>query len=126
MHPGDVQVVNAVAVPPDSPLRELRYAVVFNQKGARDLPSMLSGGDLDGDLYNVIWDERLVPRATHQPAEYARVSAVELDRAVTRKDMSDFAVVSASRPRKRQRQLTSHRPSGRAINLADSRTSTSN
>lgn len=96
MHPGDVQVVRAVGVPANSPLRSLRNAVVFSQHGARDLPSMLSGGDLDGDLYNVIWDHRLVPATTHQPADYPRVSAVELDRAVMRKDMSDFFVVSLS------------------------------
>lgn len=94
MHPGDVQVVNAVGVPPDSPLKELHNVVVFSQHGDRDKPSMLSGGDLDGDLYNVIWDESLTPINAHRPADYPRVSAVELDRAVTRKDLSDFFVVS--------------------------------
>lgn len=92
LHPGDVQVVNAVAVPDNSPLKRLSNVVVFSQHGARDLPSMLSGGDLDGDLYNVIWDERLVPRRTEAPADYPRVAPVELDRAVTAKDMSDFFV----------------------------------
>jgi len=52
MHPGDVQVVNAVNVPEHSPLKQLRNVVVFSQHGARDIPSMLSGGDLDGDLYS--------------------------------------------------------------------------
>lgn len=97
MHPGDVQVVNAVGVPANSPLKTLRNTIVFSQHGPRDLPSMLSGGDLDGDLYNVIWDPRLVPQATHQPADYPRVAAVELDRTVTRKDMSDFFVVRSQR-----------------------------
>jgi len=54
MHPGDVQIVNAVAVSDNSPLKRLSNVVVFSQHGARDLPSQLSGGDLDGDLYNVI------------------------------------------------------------------------
>lgn len=49
-HPGDVQMVNAVSVPPNSPLRLLKNAVIFSQKGDRPLPSMLSGGDLDGGL----------------------------------------------------------------------------
>lgn len=53
MHPGDVQIVNAVDVPPDNPLRRLSNVVVFSQHGARDLPSQLSGGDLDGDIFNV-------------------------------------------------------------------------
>lgn len=94
MHPGDVQIVNAVAVPPNSPLKSLRNTIVFSQQGCRDLPSMLSGGDLDGDLYNVIWDERLVPRKACKAADYPRVTAEQLNRAVTRKDMSDFFVVS--------------------------------
>ena len=48
IHPGDVQCVNAVDVPPDSPLKRLSNIVAFSQWGARDLPSQLSGGDLDG------------------------------------------------------------------------------
>lgn len=47
-HPGDVQMVDAVDIPYGSPLRELKNCVVFSQKGDRPLPSMLSGGDLDG------------------------------------------------------------------------------
>lgn len=50
-HPGDVQMAIAVqssSIPLYSPLRELSNVVVFSQKGSRDLPSMLSGGDLDG------------------------------------------------------------------------------
>ncbi|TKA27988.1 hypothetical protein B0A50_04054 [Salinomyces thailandicus] len=92
MHPGDVQVVNAVTVPADSPLKRLSNVVVFSQHGSRDLASQLSGGDLDGDLYNIVWDSRLIPAHTYQAADYPRVSPVELDRLVTSKDMSDFFV----------------------------------
>ncbi|KAK1090155.1 hypothetical protein LTR48_008854, partial [Friedmanniomyces endolithicus] len=92
MHPGDIQVVNAVDVPENSPLKKLSNVVVFSQHGDRDLPSMLSGGDLDGDLYNIIWDKRLRPKLVATPADYPKVSPVELDRAVTAKDMSDFFV----------------------------------
>ena len=92
MHPGDVQVVDAVSVPDDSPLKELSNVVVFSQQGARDLPSQLSGGDLDGDLYNVIWDSRLKPRRYSTPADYPKVTPVELDRAVVAGDMSDFFI----------------------------------
>lgn len=62
LHPGDIQLVNAVDVPQHSPLRQLSNVVVFSKWGARDLPSMLSGGDLDGDLYNVIWS--VFPQST--------------------------------------------------------------
>jgi hypothetical protein len=43
-HPGDVRIVKAVQVPPNSPLRQIYNCVVFSQWGERDLPSMLGGG----------------------------------------------------------------------------------
>lgn len=92
MHPGDIQVVDAVGVPANSPLRLLSNVVVFSKWGDRDLPSKLSGGDLDGDIYNVIWHEGMVPRTTYTAAEYTRVRPIVLDREVTIKDMSDFFV----------------------------------
>jgi hypothetical protein len=53
---------------------------------------MLSGGDLDGDLYNIIWDPKLIPTATYQAADYPRMAAIELDREVRPDDMSNFFV----------------------------------
>lgn len=64
LHPGDVRVVEAVDVPG---LRHLKNVVVFPQKGDRDIPSMCSGGDLDGDDFFVIWDERLLPKEWNFP-----------------------------------------------------------
>ncbi|KUI59884.1 RNA-dependent RNA polymerase 1 [Cytospora mali] len=58
LHAGDVRVVQAVDVPQ---LRHLKNVVVFPQTGDRDIPSMCSGGDLDGDDYFVFWDKRLIP-----------------------------------------------------------------
>ncbi|KAK2748106.1 hypothetical protein FQN57_001229 [Myotisia sp. PD_48] len=92
LHPGDVQIVNAVDVPFDSPLRKLHNCVVFSQHGERDLPSMLSGGDLDGDLYNIIYDDSLRPRKTFPPADYPLVQAKELDAPVTPSDIIDFFI----------------------------------
>jgi len=92
MHPGDIQIVHAVNVPETSPLQHLRNVVVFSQHGARDLASQLSGGDLDGDLYNIIYDPRLRPVQTYVAAQYPRLSPVALDRPVTADDMSDFFV----------------------------------
>lgn len=90
LHPGDLQIVDAVNVPEDSPLRLLHNCVVFSQRGTRDLPSQLSGGDLDGDLYNVIYDDTLIPRTVMPPADYPRVKAYELKHAVTSDDIIDF------------------------------------
>ncbi|KAL1965248.1 hypothetical protein VTN77DRAFT_6002 [Rasamsonia byssochlamydoides] len=92
LHPGDVQLVNAVDVPEDSPLRNLHNCVVFSQKGSRDLPSKLSGGDLDGDLFNIIYDDRLRPRKIAEPADYPRGTDTVLNRAVEIDDIADFFV----------------------------------
>ncbi|OAA55404.1 RNA-dependent RNA polymerase [Cordyceps fumosorosea ARSEF 2679] len=92
LHPGDVQAALMVTPPPSHPLRQLRNCVVFSQKGSRDLPSQLSGGDLDGDLYNVIWDPRASPPVTFEPADYARVTPPSLDRPVTRHDIANFFI----------------------------------
>lgn len=92
MHPGDVQVVAAIDVPFDSPLKRLSNVVVFSQHGPRDLASQLSGGDLDGDIFSVIFDPQLIPATTQQAADYPRLSAVELDRPVNQKDITNFFV----------------------------------
>jgi RNA-dependent RNA polymerase len=64
LHPGDVRVVEAVDAPE---LRHLKNVVVFPKTGDRDIPSMCSGGDMDGDDYFVYWDERLIPLEWHHP-----------------------------------------------------------
>ena len=92
LHPGDVRVVTVVHPPDDSPLRHLRNCVVFSQRGERDLPSQLSGGDLDGDLYNIIWDPAALPQRVFHPADYPRVEPKPLDRDVTRDDIADFFI----------------------------------
>lgn len=51
LHPGDVRVVEAVDCPA---LHDLCNVIVFSAQGERDVPSMCSGGDLDGDLYRYI------------------------------------------------------------------------
>ncbi|KAK1775477.1 RNA dependent RNA polymerase-domain-containing protein [Copromyces sp. CBS 386.78] len=93
LHPGDIQVARNVIPPAGSPLRELKNCIVFSQNGGRDLPSQLSGGDLDGDTFNVIWDQRIVSKLqTFSAADYPRVQPLELDREIESKDMADFFV----------------------------------
>jgi hypothetical protein len=92
LHPGDIQFATAVDIPEDSPLNSLHNCIAFSQHGERDLPSQLSGGDLDGDLYHVIWDPRLQPKIIHPPADYPRVPALDIGRLVERRDMTDFFI----------------------------------
>ncbi|KAK2001384.1 RNA dependent RNA polymerase [Colletotrichum falcatum] len=92
LHPGDIQVVNMRTPPPGHPLRNLRNCIAFSQHGKRDLPSQLSGGDLDGDLYNIIWDKQAMPRWICRAADYPRVTPKPLGRPVTREDMSNWFV----------------------------------
>jgi len=92
LHPGDIQLVTGVDVPKDSPLNALHNCVVFSQKGQRDLPSQLSGGDLDGDLYNIIYDPAFLPITVHAPADYPRVAQINVVDRVERHHMADFFI----------------------------------
>jgi hypothetical protein len=92
LHPGDVQLATAVKVPESSPLMQLRNCICFSQKGTRDLPSKLSGGDLDGDTFHIIFDSHAQPRKIFPPADYARQPPRELGRPVEREDMTNFFV----------------------------------
>lgn len=92
LHPGDVRVVKMRTPPAGHPLLELQNCVVFSQKGERDLPSQLSGGDLDGDLYNIIWDQAALPTKVYSPADYPRVTPKWLTRPVSRDDIIDFFI----------------------------------
>ena len=50
---------------------------------------MLSGGDLDGDLYNVIYDPALYPRKLYQPAEYSAPKPIDIGKLVETSDMTN-------------------------------------
>jgi RNA-dependent RNA polymerase len=89
LHPGDIRVVNAV----DSPLlHHLRDVVVFPQSGDRDIPSMCSGGDLDGDDYIVMWDQELIPKEwNHEPMDFTPPKPDTVDN-VTVDDITSFFI----------------------------------
>lgn len=82
LHPGDIRVVVAV----DNPeLHHLTDVVVFPSTGDRPVPKMLSGGDLDGDDFFVIWDKDLIPRAwNYNPLKFESeaLKSAELDHDV--------------------------------------------
>lgn len=56
-HPGDVRIMVGVDRPE---LRHLNNVVVFSSKGQRPACNMMAGGDLDGDVYFVCWDQTLL------------------------------------------------------------------
>ncbi|KAL3466733.1 RNA dependent RNA polymerase-domain-containing protein [Aspergillus heterothallicus] len=90
LHPGDVRVVKAVNVPN---LKHLKDVVVLPQTGDRDVASMCSGGDLDGDDYLVIWDEDLLPEDWfREPMNYTSKKAHDLDHEVTVDEITSFFV----------------------------------
>ncbi|OLN96648.1 RNA-dependent RNA polymerase 1 [Colletotrichum chlorophyti] len=90
LHPGDIRVVEAVDVPQ---LRHLKDVVVFPSLGDQDVPSMLSGGDLDGDDFFVIWNPDLIPKKWHHPPmRYMQPKPPVLKRDVKVSDLRTFFV----------------------------------
>jgi HrpA-like RNA helicase len=57
--PGDVRVLQAVEC---EKLGHLSNVIVFSVLGSRPAADMMSGGDLDGDKFIVLWEQELVPK----------------------------------------------------------------
>jgi RNA-dependent RNA polymerase len=77
LDPGDLRIVQAVN---RTELHEWTNVLLLpaSKSCQRSLSSECSGGDLDGDQFSIIWDDRLIP-PTHrefQPVDYADVLAV--------------------------------------------------
>ncbi|KAF9450099.1 RNA-dependent RNA polymerase [Macrolepiota fuliginosa MF-IS2] len=98
IHPGDVQVANAIGSPPKGSCFEvepLPNTVVFSIKGRRPLPSCLGGGDLDGDVYNLLplsSHREMTPMRYFEPAKYPPAKRKILARPSTMKDVADFVM----------------------------------
>jgi len=63
--------------------------------GKRPVPSCLGGGDLDGDVYNVIPLKDLpefTPEAIYAPASYEAAPKRLLDRPSTMADVAEFVM----------------------------------
>ncbi|KAG0466712.1 hypothetical protein HPP92_018292 [Vanilla planifolia] len=91
LHPGDVRVLEAIF---DQQMIEMGLVdcIVFPQKGKRPHPNECSGGDLDGDLFFVSWDERLVPLQTDPPMDYIGLRPRLVDHEVTLEEIQHFFV----------------------------------
>ncbi|KAJ1566029.1 hypothetical protein HK096_004040 [Nowakowskiella sp. JEL0078] len=58
-HPGDIQVMQAVSC---KSLEHLIDVVLFPVLGSRPAADKMSGGDLDGDKFYIIWETDLIPQ----------------------------------------------------------------
>ena len=57
LNPGDLRLLQGIDHPE---LRHLFNVVVFSSKGERPTCNKMSGGDLDGDVYFICWDQELI------------------------------------------------------------------
>jgi RNA-dependent RNA polymerase len=90
LHPGDLRICQAIDV---LALHHLRDVVVFPSSGDRDVPSMCSGGDLDGDDYFVIWDKDLQPHEWNcSPMDYDAPPAKSQRNPIAVKDLMQHFV----------------------------------
>ena len=93
LHCGDVQCVHAIGtVKYSNPLSSLYNCVVFSSQGSRPIPNMLSGGDLDGDLFDVSQNPLLFPPRWEPPDSYPSVAPNELYRECTMADIAEFFI----------------------------------
>ncbi|KAJ9049184.1 hypothetical protein DSO57_1027303 [Entomophthora muscae] len=88
-HPGDIRIVQAV----DNPnLHHIVDCVVFPANGNVNIPNMCSGGDLDGDLFTVIWNKDLIPPIkNYRPMSFEKIGRLP-EKNVTLDDIKCFFV----------------------------------
>jgi RNA-dependent RNA polymerase len=91
-HPGDIRTFTAVNYPE---LKHLKDVIVFSQQGNRPAPHDISGSDLDGDEYLVVWHKDLVPDKTHnaEPYDYdSEIPSRMYDKPVTRPAINEVVL----------------------------------
>ena len=67
LHPGDIRKLKVRELPE---LLGVVDCIVFSVNGKTPPPSMMSGGDLDGDQFFVSWDKELIPSVLSEPYHY--------------------------------------------------------
>ena len=93
LHPGDLRWVTAVNHPNYLPWKNV---LILPAEGvSNSLAADCSGGDLDGDLFAVIWDKRFIPPCPvrNTPLNYAELSRGVPENFVPEKERLLFADV---------------------------------
>ncbi|KAK9686482.1 hypothetical protein K7432_015147 [Basidiobolus ranarum] len=88
LHPGDIHMVQAVDCPK---LHSLVNCIAFSTSGAESVPSQCGGGDLDGDIYMVIWDKRLFPFQNKRSLSRVKQEGPSKEK-ITTKDTVEFFI----------------------------------
>ncbi|KAF8005973.1 hypothetical protein BT93_K0299 [Corymbia citriodora subsp. variegata] len=91
LHPGDIRVLKAV-FKVELEETDLVDCIVFPQQGERPHPNECSGGDLDGDLFFISWDEDIIPLQTDAPMDYTGGRQRIMDHDVTLEEIHKFFV----------------------------------
>lgn len=91
LHPGDVRILQAVDHPA---LHHLIDCFVMPQKGDRPHSNEASGSDLDGDVYFVCWDSRLIPPSgkSWEPMQYSADENASQRKSARMQDVVEFFV----------------------------------
>ncbi|CAF3637630.1 unnamed protein product [Adineta steineri] len=90
-HPGDLRIFDAVD---RVDLHDLVDVIVFPQKGPRPHPNQISGSDLDGDEYVVIWLKDLIPTTPNEDAHNydSQEDPPKMNRPITRDDINQIVM----------------------------------
>ncbi|KAF9453025.1 RdRP-domain-containing protein [Macrolepiota fuliginosa MF-IS2] len=94
-HIGDVQRVRAIGKPPKGMLclfAHIKNVLVMSSQGKRSLASCLGGGDVDGDLFQIIQYEPLLPMTYELPMNYDATPTKTIEHDCTVDDICDFVV----------------------------------
>ena len=92
--PADVRVLRAAD--PDTladSVKALRNVIVFPRVGEIPEPCKMSGGDLDGDIYLLTWDESLIPEQDAPAVDYKPAQQPqEKEDGVSVRDIVEFQI----------------------------------
>lgn len=89
--PSDIRILNARKQTVSPRIKQLyRNCLVIPSKGSLSHAQECSGGDLDGDLYYIIWDQNLIPKSLAVPGEKMMEVETEVPTFIRRNSIEDM------------------------------------